>query len=37
MTQTGQFRHRAGSGGPGASAEDGSLPRVAAGSGGVRS
>jgi hypothetical protein len=37
MTQTGQFRQRAGSDGAGASAEDGSLPRAAPGSGGVRS
>ena len=37
MTQTGQFRHRSGRDGPGASAEDGSLPRAAAGSRAVRS
>jgi len=37
MTQTGQFRHRAGSDGPEASAEDAPCPGVAAGSGGVRS
>jgi hypothetical protein len=37
MTQTGQFRHAGGNGGPEASAEGGSRPRAARRSLGVRS